>query len=213
MLPSQPVRASSELQLRNVKRITSYSWVWAPTPSIAVPGYPCIWRTITVKTVPADDCVDCDVSFMGHCSPLIPIFAAVDLLLDDLQYHDSDLVTDENNLRELLRCIDRRHDKSFCIDLDLLGKTCLFSCLIRHEEASIKEFRGYGHECEVGATKPRRGSEDGISHHRVISYDFGGLKVLLRCEDDSFPASLFALSIGTKAASTLMILPTSAVSR
>ncbi|KAI5989812.1 hypothetical protein F5J12DRAFT_915786 [Pisolithus orientalis] len=113
---------------------------------------------------------------MGHRSPLIPIFAAVDLLLDDLQYHDSDLVTDENNLRELLRCIDRRHDKSFCIDLDLLGKTCLFSCLIRHEEASIKEFRGYGHECEVGATKPRRGSEDGISHHRVISYDFGGLK-------------------------------------
>lgn len=160
---------------------------------------------------------------MDHRSPLIPIFAAVDLLLDDLQYHDFDLVTDKNNLHKLLRCIDRRHDKSFCIDLDLLGKTCLFSFLIRREEASINEFRGYGHECELSATKPRRGSEDEISHHRVISYDFGGLKVLLRyeddacteleSEDDSFPASLFALSIGTKAASTLMILPTSAVSR
>ncbi|KAI6162843.1 hypothetical protein EDD17DRAFT_1776415 [Pisolithus thermaeus] len=150
---------------------------------------------------------------MGHRPSLTPIFAAVDSLHDDFQYHGLDLVTDRNNLRKLLRCIDRQHDKTFRIDIDLLGKTCLFT---RREETlveTIQGFRGYGHQYELAATKPRRGSEGEISHHRIVSYDFGGLKVLLRykvdactvleSEDDSLLASFSALSVGTRGASTL----------
>ncbi|KAI5987856.1 hypothetical protein EDD15DRAFT_1406470 [Pisolithus albus] len=143
---------------------------------------------------------------MGHRSPLMPIFAAVDSLHIDFKYRDLDLITDRNSLRKLLRCIDRQHDKTFRIDVDLLGKTCL---LTRREETltdTINEFRGYGHEYVLAATRPRRGSEQEISHHRIIRYDFGGLKVLLRSavdayaepasEENSFLASFSALSIG-----------------
>ncbi|KAI5989810.1 hypothetical protein F5J12DRAFT_501599 [Pisolithus orientalis] len=150
---------------------------------------------------------------MGHRSPLIPIFAAVDSLRDDFQYRDLDLITDRNSLRKLLRCIDQQHDKTFRIDLDLLGKTCL---LTRCEETltdTIKEFHGFGVEYERAATKPRRGSEEETSHHRIISYNFGGLKILLRfaidacaepeSEDDSFLASFSSLSIGERGPSTL----------
>ncbi|KAI6006616.1 hypothetical protein F5J12DRAFT_101327 [Pisolithus orientalis] len=201
--------SSSRAELRNVKPIASYSWIGGPTPSIAVPASPRIWKTTTVTTVPADSgvhYVDRNTSFMGRRSALIPIFAAVDSLHDDFRYRDFDLVTDRNNLRKLLRCIDGQHEKTFRIDLDVLGKTCLFT---RREETlaeTLTEFRGYGHEYEMAATKPRRGSEDEISHHRIISYDFGGLKVLLRyevdacaepeSEDDSFLASFSTLSIG-----------------
>ncbi|KAI6106598.1 hypothetical protein EV401DRAFT_2077827 [Pisolithus croceorrhizus] len=209
--PSAAVHSSGRVQLRNVKPIASYSWIDGTTPCVVVPGYPRVWTNIPVKTVPADSGVhhvDRNTSFMGHRSPLIPIFAAVDSLHIDFKYRDLDLITDRNSLRKLLRCIDRQHDKTFRIDVDLLGKTCL---LTRCEETltdTIKEFRGYGHEYVLAATKPRRGSEEEISHHRIISYDFGGLKILLRSavdayaepssEDDSFLASFSALSIGTR---------------
>ncbi|KAI6038190.1 hypothetical protein EDC04DRAFT_2868498 [Pisolithus marmoratus] len=147
---------------------------------------------------------------MGGRSPLIPIFAAIDSMHIDFRYRDLDLITGRNSLRKLLRCIDQQHDKTFRIDVDLLGKTCL---LTRCEETltdTINEFRGYGQEYELAATKARRGSEKDISHYRIISYHLGGLNVLLRSaadacvepagEDDSFLASFSALGIGTRGA-------------
>lgn len=107
---------------------------------------------------------------MGHRSPLLPIFAAIDTLQSNFQYTDLDIITDRNNLRKLLRCIDNQSEKAFRIDVDLLGKTCL---LTRREEfmmETVNEFRGYGHEYEQAATKPRRGSEDELGHHRIVSY-------------------------------------------
>lgn len=213
--PSSTVHSSSTVQLRNIKSIASYSWIDGTRPCIVVPGYSRVWRNMTVKTVPADSGVhhvDCNTSFMGDRSPLIPIFAAIDSLHIDFKYRDLDLITDRNSLRKLLRCIDRQHEKTFRIDVDLLGKTCL---LTRREEAltdTINEFRGYGHEYVLAATKPRGGSEEEISHHRIITYDFGDLKVLLRSavdayaeptsDDNSFLTSS-ALSIGTRGASKL----------
>ena len=192
-------------------------------------GHPRIWKNTTLSKVPADSgvyYVDRNASHMGHRSPLFPIFAAIDTLQENFPYRDLDLVTDRNNLRKLLRCIDQQHDKAFRIDVDLAGKTCL---LTRREEImmeTINEFRGYGHEYENGATTPHRGSEEEIGHHRIITYvschvvigrnmvnihyqDFGGLHILLRCtvdactvsesEDDDFLASFSALKIGGKA--------------
>lgn len=214
--PGAVPHPSRTAQLRNVKVVASYSWVKGPIPSIAVPGYPRIWRKTTVTTVPADSSVhyvDRNASFMGHRSPLIPIFAAVDSLHNDFQYRDLDLMTDRKNLRKLLRCINQQRGKTFLIDVDLIGKTCL---LTRREETlveTIEEFCGYGHEYELAATKPHRGFEDEISHHRIINYEFGGLKILLRyevdactkpeSEDGSFLASSSVpRSIGTSAYSS-----------
>lgn len=216
LAPSAAIHSSGRVQLCNLKPIASYSWIDEKTPYIAVPGYPRIWRNITVTTVPSDSgvrYVDCNKSFMGDRSPLIPIFAAIDSMHIDFRYRDLDIIAGRNSLRKLLRCIDQQHDKTFRIDVDLLGKTCL---LTRCEETltdTINEFRGYGHEYELAATKPRRGSEKQISHYRIISYNFGGLKVLLRSavdacaepasEDDSFLASFSALSTGTRGGSQL----------
>ncbi|KAI6019172.1 hypothetical protein EDC04DRAFT_3093121 [Pisolithus marmoratus] len=180
--------ASNSVQLRNVKPVASYSWIERTTPTIAVPGYPRIWRNTTVTTVPADSgihYVNHNALRMGNRSSLIPIFASVDSLNDDFQYRDLDLVTDRSNLRKLLRFIDQQHDKVFRIDLDLVGKTCLLTCCEEAWVVTINEFCGYGHEYELAATKPRCGSEDDICHHRIISYDFGRLKVLLRYEVDA----------------------------
>ncbi|KAI6010751.1 hypothetical protein F5J12DRAFT_891246 [Pisolithus orientalis] len=188
--PGAVPHPSRRAQLRNVKVVASYSWVKGPIPSIAVPGYPRIWRKTTVTTVPADSgvhYVDRNASFMGHRSPLIPIFAAVDSLHNDFQYRDLDLMTDRKNLRKLLRCINQQRGKTFLIDVDLIGKTCL---LTRREETlveTIEEFCGYGHEYELAATKPHRGFEDEISHHSHHQLFDACTKP--ESEDDSFLAS------------------------
>lgn len=136
-------------------------------------GYPRIWKSTTPSRVPADSgvqYVDRNASHMGHRSPLLPIFAAIDTLHDNFPYQDLDLITDRNNLRKLLRCIDQQHDRAFRIDIDLVEKTCL---LTRREDImmeTINEFRGYGHEYEMAATKSRRGSEEEIGHHRIVTY-------------------------------------------
>lgn len=208
----ETTHSSSTFRLHNLNPVASYSWIEGTPPVIAVPGYPRIWKSTTPSRVPADSgvqYVDRNASHMGHRSPLLPIFAAIDTLHDNFPYQDLDLITDRNNLRKLLRCIDQQHDRAFRIDIDLVEKTCL---LTRREDImmeTINEFRGYGHEYEMAATKSRRGSEEEIGHHRIVTYDFGGLRVLLRCtvdactdsesEADDFLASFSAMKIGSKA--------------
>ncbi|KAI6030369.1 hypothetical protein EDC04DRAFT_81964 [Pisolithus marmoratus] len=216
LAPSAATHSSSVVLLRDVKPIASYSWIDEPAPCISVPGYPRIWRNTTVTRVRVDSgdhYVDCNTSFMGDRSPLTPIFAAIDSMHIDFRYRDLDLITDRNSLRKLLRCIYRQDGKTFCIDVDLLGKTCLLTRCEERLTDTINEFRGYGHEYELAATKPRRGSEKEISHYRIISYHCGGHKVLLRSavdacaepagEGNSFLTSFSARDIRTREASQL----------
>ncbi|KAL4063767.1 hypothetical protein V8B97DRAFT_674752 [Scleroderma yunnanense] len=206
------VHSSSTFRLRNLTPIASYSWIEGTPPVIAVPGYPRIWKSTPPSRVPADSgvhYVDRNASHMGHRSPLVPIFSAIDTLHENFPYKDLDLITDRNNLRKMLRCIDQQSERAFRIDIELAGKTCL---LTRREDVmmeTINDFRGYGHEYEKAATKSRRGSEEEIGHHRIVTYDFGGIHVLLRCtvdactefesEDDDILASFSALNIGGQA--------------
>ncbi|KAL4063769.1 hypothetical protein J3A83DRAFT_969411 [Scleroderma citrinum] len=158
------------------------------SPVIAVPGCPRMWKGSPPTTVPADRgeyYADGNACHMGHRSPLVPIFAAIDTLHGNFRYQELDLVTDRNNLRKLLRCINQQHDEAFRIDVDLVGKTCLLTRRDEVTKETITEFRGFGHEYEKAATKPRRGSEAEVGHHRIVTYDFGGLRVLLRYEVDA----------------------------
>ncbi|KAF9240055.1 hypothetical protein BU15DRAFT_87784 [Melanogaster broomeanus] len=173
-----PVGASktvSPFLLSDVKAIASYSWLKADTPTIAVPE-------------------------MGDQSPMVPLFAAVDVLHDDFRYNDLDLITNRNSFRKLLRYIDNdRNLKDFRIDIDLVKDTCLFT---RWEEnpALAGSWSGYA----------PRGCETTTGHHLTLTLalaELRGLKVMLgftvdactpaesEVDDDLFLASLSSLSI------------------
>lgn len=109
---------------------------------------------------------------MGNHSPMLPLFAAIDALHDDFPYKDFDLVTDRNGLRKLLRYIDPdnvRRDDNFRIDVDVVGKTCLFT---RQEESATiaGQYTGYGHEYLRATTKAPPGCEKMLDHHRIITF-------------------------------------------
>ncbi|KAF9223146.1 hypothetical protein BS17DRAFT_782437 [Gyrodon lividus] len=199
------------VQLKDFKAISSYSWIDAATPTIAVPGSPRVWANTHVTRVPADKGVhyiDQNAARMQGHSPLLPLFVAIDNMNIQFRYDDLDLVTDRNNLRKLLRFVTGAKDeKDFRIDIDLAGKTCLLTRREEKNAETIVGFRGFGHEYETAATTATRGCENATGHHRIVSYDFGGLKVLLRFEvdacvvggtnDDEFLESFSALNIET----------------
>ncbi|KAF8132470.1 hypothetical protein EV363DRAFT_108453 [Boletus edulis] len=203
--------ASELVRLRHVKPVASYSWVDAPVPTIVVPGSPWIWaeERPPVKQVPLDAGVQYihhDASKMGNHSPMLPLFAAIDAMNDDFAYTELDLVTDRNGLRKLLRYIDNaRTEDDFRIDVDLIGKTCLFT---RQEEATmlVGQQTGYGNEYLKAATKAPVGCDKIVDHHRIITYKFGSVNILLvftadacietKHDDDDFLASFSSLSLG-----------------
>ncbi|KAG8221509.1 hypothetical protein J3R82DRAFT_1724 [Butyriboletus roseoflavus] len=209
--------ASEHVRLRHVKSIASYSWIDAPVPTIVVPGSPWIWaeERPPVKKVPLDvgvQYIHHNASKMGNHSPMLPLFAAIDALHDDFLYKDLDLVTDRNSFRKLLRYIDNvGSEDNFRIDIDLVGKTCLFT---RQEESATLSMQntGYGNEYLNAATRVPPGCEKMLDHHRIITYKFGTLNILLgftadacveqKTNDDDFLASFSSLSIGGKAEKT-----------
>jgi len=120
-------------------------------------------------------------------SPLIPIFAAIDDLHENkYKFEELDIVSDRNNLRKLLRWATGVADeKGFRIDIERAGQTCLFNRREEKDAETVEGFRGFGHTYEEAATKPSPGCERATGHHRIISINFGGLKILLRFEVDA----------------------------
>lgn len=207
----------SPVEITNVKPIASYSWIEAATPTIAVPGSPRVWFT-GPQRVPADSgtrFVDQNAFYMRKMSPLIPLFAAIDDMNPTFDYKQFDFITDRNNLRKLLRWVSGSSDETdFRIDVDLAGSTCLFTRLEAQNTDTVQGFMGYGREYEKAATRVTRGCERATGHHRMISIDIGGLKILLRftieaCtsstndtnDEDDLLAAFSGLGIGGASAS------------
>ncbi|KAG2354836.1 hypothetical protein BDR07DRAFT_1474275 [Suillus spraguei] len=207
----------SPAEITNVKPIASYSWIEAATPTIAVPGSPRVWFT-GPERVPADSgtrFVDQNAFYMRQMSPLIPLFAAIDDMDPNFDYKQFDIITDRNNLRKLLRWASGSSDeKDFRIDVDVAGWTCLFTRLEAQNTETVQGFMGYAHEYEKAATKLTRGCERATGHHRMISIDIDGLKILLRftieaCtsstndtnDEDDLLAAFSGLGIGGASAS------------
>lgn len=126
-----------------------------------------------MKEVPLDAGVQYihqNATKMGNHSPMLPLFAAIDALHDNYPYKDFDLVTDRNGLRKLLRYIDNVHtEDDFRIDVDLVGKTCLFTRQEENATLSIQN-TGYGNEYLKATTRVPPGCEEMLDHHRIITY-------------------------------------------
>lgn len=88
-----------------------------------------------------------------------------------------------SSLGDILR-FARSIDSTFRFNVELVGNT-LF--LVRnHKNDVIPDVRGYGHSFLKNFTSSDPTSGTMESHQRVVSYDFGGLKCLVRFECDGY---------------------------
>ncbi|RAL06614.1 uncharacterized protein BO97DRAFT_409528 [Aspergillus homomorphus CBS 101889] len=179
--------------ITNVKHLSSYNWIESRTPTIAVPGCPPLWSPPrSSKKVDKDSGLIYVAQNAARYpeSPLEPLFRSLYIENPSYDICAVDLITDRNNLRKLLAFINpslSKHElKPFTIEVEVTNDTAIFC---RAETKAIdfikpNEFKGYGHEFEKAFTTSQIAGSTG--HHRIISYDFGGLKLIVRYETDAY---------------------------
>ncbi|KAL4978304.1 hypothetical protein BDW66DRAFT_149429 [Aspergillus desertorum] len=179
--------------ITNVEHLSSYNWIESSTPTIAVPGCPPLWSPPkTPKKVARDSGrIYIAQNAVRHPeSPLEPLFRS--LYIENPLYNINlvDLITDRNNVRQTLSFINpglsRNGLEPFTIEVEVRNNTAIF-CRAEteiHRDIGPKQFRGYGHEFERAFTTPQVSGSTG--HHRIISYSFGDLKLIVRYETDAY---------------------------
>lgn len=187
-LPTPPVAS-----ITGVKHLSSYNWTETPTPTIAIPGSPPLWSPPKISQTLEKDSglIYIDQNAARHPdSPLEPLFRALYSTNPSFDIRSTDVVTDRNNIRKLLSFINARSTKSgleaFDIEVEVTGKTALFCRTEISTQKFIEpdEFRGFGHEFEKAYTSNQ--IEGSTGHHRIISYQFGDLNLIVRHETDGY---------------------------
>ncbi|SJL11908.1 uncharacterized protein ARMOST_15322 [Armillaria ostoyae] len=189
-----PAADEEIVAIKDVRCIGSYNWTDNPSPTILVPGSPRIWRNKqTPFTVPEDSGYQfCDQNgYRLPTTPLLPILVAVDSVASGsdissttIDWPSVDFIIDRNGLRKLMGWVGERK-QSFRIDLQLAGEKTVL-CNRWEAKTKMKTFGSYGYSFEEAITCAAPGCETGVGgHHRIVTYDFNGLKMVVRFEVDA----------------------------
>ncbi|KAI1481006.1 hypothetical protein F4774DRAFT_66892 [Daldinia eschscholtzii] len=187
--PDVPLTAS----ITDVRYLSSYNWIESPRPTIAVPGSPALWAA---PKAPQRLKKDSGLIYIAQNaarhpdSPLEPLFRALYITDPSFDIRPIDVVSDRNNIRKLLSFVDptvsRNGLEEFTINIEVTKNTAIFSRdeAVTHEIIGPNEFKGFGHEFEKACTTNKIVGSTG--HHRIISYRFGGLNMIIRHETDGY---------------------------
>lgn len=185
--------ASESVFIKDVRHLSSYSWIEKPHPQIAVPGLPPLWAPPMGPQKLAKDSgfVYIAQNAARHPeSPIEPLFRSLLMAHPSFDFGSIDVVSDRNNIRKLLQFVNPGRDshklEAFTINVEA---TADFAILGRTEAATSEvigpnEFRGYGHEFEKKYTTAELDGATG--HHRILSYRFCGMNFIIRHETDGY---------------------------
>ncbi|POS78719.1 geranylgeranyl pyrophosphate synthetase [Diaporthe helianthi] len=167
--------------------VTSYNWLDRTKPTIVVPGKPARWTPLSEprQLKPDDGEYFRDPNAAHHPKhPMEPAILAV--LAQNAHYaRENDVVACGSTIGNLLRFI-RGEDKQFRFLVELVEGTVFF---IRRENTPrelIPDVKGYGHSFPEAYTTWDADVRGSLSHQRVLSYRFGGLRFLARFEGDGY---------------------------
>lgn len=193
-------------KITKLQQLASYNWLNRSVPTITVPGSPPRWFPPLGPTrlIPDSGMVYIDQNTARNPRfPLESLLRALYTENPDFQICDIDLITDRNNIRKLLRFAQGSSREPFQIQVEIVGKTAL---LIRLEDKAtdfIVGFKGYGHNFERAYTKNEHGC---TSYHRIIGYDFGGMRCIVRHETDGYVCDTASMNVSDNLSGALKSL-------
>ena len=106
---------------------------------------------------------------------------------------DIDIFACGNTLGSLLHAA-RSQDRTFRFYAEMIGKTVFFVRKENSPKEVIKDVRGYGHTFPEAYTRWKDDVKGSVSHQRIIRYEFGGLKCVVKSESDGYYEDLAAES-------------------
>lgn len=209
-------QTTTSVHKKNFAFLSSYNWSEQDlsNSTIIVPGCPSRWDPPPLpKAVrPDNGLVFVDQNAYRHPKiPLEPLLQALHITKPSFDLNKVQLITDRNNLRKLFEAICGEKHSDFEIAVEIVNNTALFTRLERctSEIIGSQEFRGYGHEFEKEFTKYPSSVKRSTSHHRIVTYNFGGLNMVVRFEaDGALPPAMDPANItkATPAKSSQQIL-------
>jgi len=124
-------------------------------------------------------------------SPLEPLIRAVLEMQPNFDLGMMDIVTDRRPLRRLFAFVSG-DGEDFEFGVESIGTTLLFARMEKQTRDLIPEgrFQGYRQAFEEEYTKLEKSAKGSTSHHRIVHYDFGGLRLLVRSAVDAYIGEL-----------------------
>lgn len=180
-----PSDDQQKVEITGTRYLGSYSWLKGKKPAILVPGAPRIWsHRPTPFTLPPDSGYQaCDSNaFRLPPYPLLPVFIAVDTF--DFDWASADIIADCHGLL-CLTAFANCQRRNFRMDLQLAGSKTVLCTRWEPKVLMRANLGGYGRNFELMQTRPAPGCEHAASHHRVITYDLAGMKLVVRAEVDA----------------------------
>jgi hypothetical protein len=176
------------------RRLASYNWIEAKTPTIVVPGLPPLWRTANAPRQVKQDSglVYTAQNAARHPkSPLEPLFRALYIENPSFGISSVDIISDRSNIYKLLSFVNPRWAargvlKDFSMRMEFVGGTAI----LHREDTETQEligpddFRGYGHEFKRAHTRNEIPLSTG--HQGVVSYSLGSLRLVIRHETNGY---------------------------
>jgi hypothetical protein len=151
-------------------------------------GSPPAWTPPVEDTQLKPDSEDVfrDINAARHSSyPLEPVFRALKAMQPQFDLQSVDIVGCGSTIGNLLRFAGSQ-SKPFRFDVDIVGDTVLFVRRESSPTALITDLRGYGHTFPEAYTTWDSDVRNSCSHQRIVHYEFGGLKFLVRSETDGY---------------------------
>ncbi|KAI0866573.1 hypothetical protein F4860DRAFT_457759 [Xylaria cubensis] len=180
---------TGDARITNCSYAASYSLDDEKPFRIIVPGQPATWKPPPLPCKLPGDSGDYMRDQNGARFPDHPIQPAVQALftLDKAFVPSSiDVMGCASSLGDILR-FARSIDSTFRFNAEMIGNT-LF--LIRNgKNTVIPDVRGFGHSFLAAFTSSDPDSAAIKSHQRLVRYNFGDLKCLVRFESDGYLAS------------------------
>ncbi|KAI0549277.1 hypothetical protein F4679DRAFT_273064 [Xylaria curta] len=181
--------STGDARITDCSYAASYSLDDKKPFGIIVPGQPATWKPPPLPCKLPGDSGDYMRDQNGARFPDHPIQPAVQALFtlnEAFAPSSIDVMGCASSLGDILR-FARSIDSTFRFNAEMVGNT-LF--LIRNcKSAIIPDVRGYGHSFLEAFTSSDPDSATIKSHQRVVRYDFGGLKCLVRFESDGYLTS------------------------
>ncbi|KAI0469627.1 hypothetical protein F4859DRAFT_523015 [Xylaria cf. heliscus] len=181
--------STGEARITDCSYAASYSLNDEKPFKILIPGQPATWRPPPLPCpLPPDNGVymrdQNGARFPDH--PIQPAVQALFTLNKTFDPSSIDIMGCASSLGDILRFV-RSIDSMFRFNIEIIGNTLFF---IRNCKSDvIPDVRGYGHSFLNAFTSSDSNSGSIKSHQRVVSYNFGGLKCLVRSECDGHLAS------------------------
>ena len=115
-------------------------------------------------------------------SPLKPLILAVQTMQPGFDFSETDIMTDRKPIRDVLGFV-QGEPASFKFGITVLGNTAL---LTRLEDTTRDVCLGFRAGFEKEFLQVSAAAQGSTSHHRIVTYEFGGMRFLVRYAVDAY---------------------------